>query len=134
MGIRRPYFYLATLLENAEAQALYDRLVLECSDPESKLLIPKVRRRSKSAASSFCTDLYFILSEAEKSTRDDCCASTKSHKDEVEALRSDLVATNERPTSINNPSGSVRDQAEPGPDRGAPAAKSPEPSAGEGDL
>jgi len=84
MCIGRPFFYLATLLDSVETRALYDRLVLECSDPGSELLIPKVRRRSKSAWSMSRANLYFILSEADNSARDDCCDGTKSHKDQAE--------------------------------------------------
>ena len=49
MSIGRPSFYLASLLEDTETRLLYDRLVLERDHPESKLLIPKVRRKKKFA-------------------------------------------------------------------------------------
>jgi hypothetical protein len=49
MSIGRPSFYLASLLEDAETRLLYDRLVLERDHPESKLLIPKFRRKKKFA-------------------------------------------------------------------------------------
>ncbi len=47
MSIRRPSFYLASLLDTDEARLLYDRLALECDSPEIKLLIPRIRRREK---------------------------------------------------------------------------------------
>jgi hypothetical protein len=37
------------LLEDAETKLLYDRLVLERNQPESKLLIPKLRQKKKFA-------------------------------------------------------------------------------------
>jgi hypothetical protein len=134
MSIGRPYFYLATLLDSAETRALYDRLVLECGDSESELLIPKVRRRSKSARSMSGANLYFVLSEAENSARDDCCDGTKPHKDQVEPRSSDVGVVNEAPASIPNTSGFMRDQTKPSAKQGATAMGYSKPSASEDNL
>jgi hypothetical protein len=82
MGIRRPSFYLASLLDGVETRALYDRLILESHDSETALLIPKVRRRSKSARRLSCANFYFPLNEAEKSAGADCRDDTKTQRAE----------------------------------------------------
>ena len=134
MNIGRPHFYLATLLDSDETRALYDRLVLECGDAESKLLIPKVRRRSKPARSMSCASLNIILSEAENSARDDCGDSAKAHKDQAEPLSSGGGVVNEVPVSVANTSGLLSDQAEPSARQEVASAKYSESFAGEDNL
>ena len=76
----------------------------------------------------------FLRSVAENSARDDCCNSTKLHKDQVEPRSGDVRIVNEAPASITNTSGFLRDETKPSAKQGATATKYSEPSAGEDNL